>query len=342
MKEKFWVWSWGVFLTLAAFVSGLLSWFTPLPFFYIGRKYSLRMAMMGWLFVLAIVGAAYTCLLGFWATPDTSHMLKLFMWLPGMIYYKSFGSWVVLKSVSLYFSFSISLSLLMVWRSKSEKKVTPFVSQVALGTLLTVSLVFLFCVGPQHFKGFVDLLIKYSQTALDQVIVFNQSAGMSGEELLYIQQNKELIVESFVKLIPGIAISAVFFLVWVNLYIARRIFSVLGFFEARQDLILFRMPFYWVWMIILGLAVFLLNLYVYQSEAIEFVLLNLLIVVSMIYFFQGFAVVAHFFTAKNFSMWIRLVCYFLIIVFIQPLGLMLMGLGFFDSWYDFRKLSAKI
>ncbi len=62
MKEKSWVCVWGVLFTLATFVSGLFSWFTPLPLFYIGRRYSIRLALLGYLAVLVLLGILYALL----------------------------------------------------------------------------------------------------------------------------------------------------------------------------------------------------------------------------------------------------------------------------------------
>lgn len=341
MKEKSWLCLWGVLFTLATFVSGLFSWFTPLPLFYIGRRYSIRLALLGCFAVLVLLGVLYALILGLLGGKTENHLLQWFMWLPGMLYYKQFGAWMVWKALAVYFSFNISFSLLLAWRSKKEKNITRLASQVALGSLLSSVFVLFLCIGPSSLASFVALIEKYTVSVLDQVIAFNRSTGMSGEEMLYIQQNKEWIAKGFVSILPALAVSALFFLVWINLYLARRLFNVFALFEKVQDLLLFRISFVWVWGVITSLAVFLLNLYLLKLEIISMVLFNFLIVFATIYFFQGLAILAYFLVTRQFASWIRLFCYFLLIIFIQPLGILLMGLGFFDSWYDFRKINVQ-
>lgn len=340
MKEKLGLSVWGLTFTLAIFVSGLFSWFTPLPLFYIGRKYSVRFALMLWLVFLALIVFGYTFLLGFFGIKENS-LLQWFTWLPGMVYYKSFGAGVVLKAIAVYFAFNISCSVLLCWRSREERNITKLASQVSLGVCLATFLTLIFCVGLGHFQVFYEFLLKYSREVLEQVLVFNRSSGVSGDELLFIQQNKEAIAKTFVKLLPGLMVSILIFLVWINLYLARRLFQVFGFFKKVQELILFRISFAGVWSVIVSLALYLLNLYIWKIEALSFVLFNFWIVFSTLYFLQGLAILSFFLLTRRLALWLRFLCYLLVFIFIQPLGILLMGLGFFDSWYDFRRLNIR-
>ncbi len=338
MRDKLWVCLWGVALTLATFASGLFSWFTPLPLFYIGRKYSIRFALVGWFLVIALTFVVYAFLL---KAGGQSSRLDWFSWLPAMVYLKSFGASVVIKALAVYFSFNISLSLLLTYFTQKESNVTRLVTKIALGTLIVCALTFIICIGPGNWQAFFALIHQYTLSVLDQILAFNRSAGsMSGEELLYIQQNKEIIAEGFVKVLPSLAISAFIFLIWMNVYVARRLYSVFGFFDQVQSLVLFKLSFFWVWAVIFSLALFLLNLYVLKLDLISSVLFNFLIVYATLYFFQGLAIVAYLLSLRQLAIWIRLLCYFLLIVFFQPLGILVVGLGFFDAWYDFRKFNA--
>ncbi|NIQ02818.1 MAG: DUF2232 domain-containing protein, partial [Nitrospinaceae bacterium] len=64
---------------------------------------------------------------------------------------------------------------------------------------------------------------------------------------------------------------------------------------------------------------------------------NVFIVMLVIYFFQGMAVSIHLLEAKRIPKPIWVVVFFL--VFLQPVLLgIVIGLGVFDIWADFRKL----
>jgi uncharacterized protein YybS (DUF2232 family) len=64
--------------------------------------------------------------------------------------------------------------------------------------------------------------------------------------------------------------------------------------------------------------------------------LNLLVVLLPVYFLQGLAVIDCYFRRKAFSPIIRAVGY-LLVTLVNPLPMVVTGLGVFDLWADFRK-----
>lgn len=64
--------------------------------------------------------------------------------------------------------------------------------------------------------------------------------------------------------------------------------------------------------------------------------LNLLVVLLPVYFLQGLAVIDCFFRRKAFSPIIRAIG-FLLVTLINPLPMVVTGIGVFDLWADFRK-----
>jgi uncharacterized protein YybS (DUF2232 family) len=59
-----------------------------------------------------------------------------------------------------------------------------------------------------------------------------------------------------------------------------------------------------------------------------------------VYFFQGIAIVSFYFNKKRFPRVIRIFLYTLIAI--QQLVLLaVIGLGFFDMWFNFRKLGKQ-
>lgn len=65
--------------------------------------------------------------------------------------------------------------------------------------------------------------------------------------------------------------------------------------------------------------------------------MNLVFILLFFYFLQGLAVVAHILTAKAFPKWVWVIIFFLILLNPLFMGLV-MGLGLFDIWVDFRKI----
>jgi uncharacterized protein YybS (DUF2232 family) len=88
-----------------------------------------------------------------------------------------------------------------------------------------------------------------------------------------------------------------------------------------------------VWgLIACGFALFIPGL-----EWSKIIAINVLVVIGTCYFAQGLAIVAFFFHKNNVPRFLRGLTYVLIF-FQQIFTLLVVGLGLFDLWGDFRKL----
>jgi uncharacterized protein YybS (DUF2232 family) len=75
---------------------------------------------------------------------------------------------------------------------------------------------------------------------------------------------------------------------------------------------------------------------VFSAGAVQSVAINVLIVLLPVYFLQGLAVVEHFLRRKGWSPLIRSISYLLLLL-VNPLPVIVTGVGVFDLWADFRK-----
>ena len=75
-------------------------------------------------------------------------------------------------------------------------------------------------------------------------------------------------------------------------------------------------------------------------KALKIIGLNIILVLMTIYFFQGIAIVSFYFEKKQFSRMLRFLLYSLIAIQ-QIVLLVVIGLGIFDMWLNFRKLEIK-
>jgi uncharacterized protein YybS (DUF2232 family) len=87
-----------------------------------------------------------------------------------------------------------------------------------------------------------------------------------------------------------------------------------------------------VWGVIgCGLALFV------PSASIKIIGINGLLILLSVYFFQGIAIVSYYFDRRKLPRLIRIFLYTLIAVQ-QLVLLVVIGLGFFDLWFNFRKI----
>ncbi|MBW2060957.1 MAG: DUF2232 domain-containing protein [Deltaproteobacteria bacterium] len=137
----------------------------------------------------------------------------------------------------------------------------------------------------------------------------------------------------FVRIFPGLMIIGVLLLAWINFMAVRWLLAWKGVLPHHlADLKKWKAPEVLIWGVILfGFCVIL------PIEASRSIGLNGLMVLALIYFFAGLSVVAYWFDLKAVPRFFRVITY-MIIALQQYLGLIIVGLGLFDLWFDFRRL----
>ncbi|MBL7684554.1 MAG: DUF2232 domain-containing protein [Deltaproteobacteria bacterium] len=318
-------------LAVFLFFSGVFSWLTPLPIFYIAKRFSLKSAVFTSVLIAFFLVLSYHFL--FLHFPEGTPFLN---WLPGMSYQKLFDAKVVWASVLVDWLFYASIGCSLAHWISTEKKVLSLLTKVIFTSLGIASFVVLILAQAQ-LSLLVDSVQKYLSFALDQVIVLNKSSGLSGDEIGFLEANRTVILKAAFGVIPSVTFVATLLVSWINLVLGRRILLISGKQVPLEDLSLVRLPFYFVWMVIANLALYLIHIYFLKNTFAVYVVINLSIVLSVIYFLQGLSIAHFYFAVRAFSPFIRWGAYLMFFLFLQPMALLLVGVGFFDSWFNFRK-----
>jgi uncharacterized protein YybS (DUF2232 family) len=133
------------------------------------------------------------------------------------------------------------------------------------------------------------------------------------------------------KLLPGLLVTNMALVAWFNVVLARQLFHLLGWGEPDPPLYHWMAP-EWLIFVLLGAGFALLV----PVSATRLIGLNLLLVVGVLYFCQGVAVVASWFHRLGLPRLLRLVGYPLL--FLNPFFFLIVTLGLMDLWLDFRRL----
>ena len=150
------------------------------------------------------------------------------------------------------------------------------------------------------------------------------------------QSQIDALNEAFVVVMPGLFIVSYMTTVWLNMLLIKRLLARIGIqLKNLAALNRFRAPDRLVWAVI-GFGVLL----ALPVGSVKYVGINCLIILMLIYFFQGIAVISFYFQKKESPTFLKVVCYGLIAVQIYFL-ILVIGLGFFDSWINFRKLETQ-
>jgi uncharacterized protein YybS (DUF2232 family) len=180
------------------------------------------------------------------------------------------------------------------------------------------------------FGDFRDTLTQQLASAMR----VQEKMGMPQDSLQMFKERTPQIVEMMLQLLPALLFLSFAFIVLINiLYLGRRFPERRAQWFMLQHLREWKGPEPLVWgLICCGFAVFIPGL-----DAVRLVALNFLLVIGACYFAQGLAVIAYFFHKNKVPRFLRGMTYVLII-FQQIFTLLVVGLGLFDLWGDFRRL----
>ena len=186
-------------------------------------------------------------------------------------------------------------------------------------------------------KGIYALVAEYVSINLKLTLELYENMGVSQESIHMISNSLENIEYVLIRIIPALIVAAIFFVSWTNLLLAKPIFKSRElFYPSFGSLKLWKAPEFLVWGII-GCGLLLLL----PDKTFKIFGLNGLLILITIYFFQGIAIVSFYFEKKRFPRGLKFFLYSLIALQ-QAILLVIIGLGFFDMWLNFRKLEPNL
>ena len=207
---------------------------------------------------------------------------------------------------------------------------------VALALLYTIFYALIAQVSPQaeveaQIGTFFQLLEKWGA----------QSLSGQQEKLVVMQQALALQLAYVKKLWPSFVVIGLFMVLWVNMFVVLRNSH---FWRERikysffvGDFIRFKVPYYFVYPLILFLGLALAGDYV-GGEFGETIGLNLLYCLGIFYFFQGLGVYLSLLTFLRIFRFLRTL---LVLFTITAEPKILFAAGVLDIWFDFRRFFKK-
>ncbi|MBN1931483.1 MAG: YybS family protein [Desulfobacterales bacterium] len=206
----------------------------------------------------------------------------------------------------------------------------------ACGTVLLIGIVGLFFYSNMAGTGISALISAYVAKNLEFSMTLYKNIGVSEENIHAVSNTLENIRYILVGILPALVTALIFFIAWINLLLAKPLLrSTSLLYPDFGSLKLWKAPEFLVW-IVIGCGLLLLL----QETTFRVIGLNGLIILMTIYFFEGIAIVSFYFEKKRFPRMLRF-CLYSLIALQQVLLFVVVGLGFFDIWLNFRKLEIK-
>ena len=167
---------------------------------------------------------------------------------------------------------------------------------------------------------------------IQESIQFYAQLDIPAEQIDLIKDNFKQITNFFANIFPALVLVSASFIVWLNILAAIEIFQKTGMsYPDFGDLSRWKAPERLIWLLIASGGMLLVPV-----SLVNIISLNLVIVCMFAYLLQGLSIISFLFKTKNVHRSFRILCYFLIFAQ-QYLILLLVAVGVFDLWVDFRK-----
>lgn len=238
------------------------------------------------------------------------------------------------KGLALGYSVLALMVILLLLARGRGWSIEALVVSTASGMLVATSAILLFLFGSfAHLRQALQDALKVN---LFLSLKVYEKIGLSREGMELLREHAQKIMEILFQILPALTFAAFVAVILMNLFFLQRRFpDDRSLFSSIADVREWKCPESFVWFFILsGFALFL------PVKGFKVAALNLFLASMVFYFFQGLAVVAYYFHRKKVpALWRGLT--YALIAFEQVLMLLVVGLGLFDLWGDFRRLKKK-
>jgi len=326
-------------ISLALYYTGFFI-LLPLPIFYAFRKG--KIAGLGTLLLACgLLAVGYAALLNWGGEHLASPKVFDKFFSPPGIGPAASGIEFVVWALGYYLFFAVMGILLAAFERKNYS-VNRVIGQVALIQISLFALLVL--IATQGQLG--ELLTAVKAQAVTFFKAYFQLPQGNEEvqaQFKFFQEHAEELVGYAMMLMPGMIVNSILFVTWLNVVAAREILFRSLPFPSLGPLRRWRLPFGMVWAVIANAFLLIADRYLIHSEWLSWVALNVFLVFGLVYTFQGLAIVVFYAVRWSLSPFLRFWLYGLLLLMIlfEPFGLILVAFGFFDSWFDFRRLTPK-
>jgi uncharacterized protein YybS (DUF2232 family) len=180
--------------------------------------------------------------------------------------------------------------------------------------------------------GIYALASEYITENLKLAIDIYENMGVSEEHIRMISDSMEQIRYVLVGIIPALIVAFTLLVSWINLMIAKPVLIKNNlYYPDFVSLNLWKAPESLVWAVIASSVMLL-----FPDKVFKITGLNFLLVLMVIYFFQGMAIISYYFEKKKVPRALKVFLYSLIALQ-HFIFLFVIGLGFFDTWLNVRK-----
>ncbi len=315
-------------LALVLYITGFLVFLTPLPIVMTYCRRGAWTAVMAALAALGVLALLY-------AVPEHPPGF-----LPMMVFTPHLKPVLVAGAGLLYFFYFLWLGCVLGWFSKLTAPRVSSSLEYSVGLITVIGLGVPALLLVVLARGADFALISGAREAfhylLNAMIDLQKKSGISEDDLQFFQSYAHAALDQALRLLPAFWIGTSLVVTGLNLFFLRRWCADRKPFPNWGSFAVWRLDDRWIWGVIGSAAVYLLNVYLMRLEGVGIVSANAIVVLAFVYFFQGLAIAIHF--SRRFSPLGRILVYTTFVLMFQFLGFVVVVIGVFDFWFDFRKI----
>jgi uncharacterized protein YybS (DUF2232 family) len=209
---------------------------------------------------------------------------------------------------------------------------------VSWGTalVLLLGLAALTLIGWSKNLGPLELIRIHIRESLNEAALLYRQLGVDESKSYEYQGHFQAVTNAVLRVYVGLLIVGTGFIVWCNVVISRPLFRIAKIqYPDFGSLDRWQAPEHLVWAAIgSGFSLFL------PIGPVQSLAINVLIVVMAVYLYHGLSILVFFQNKFKLPAFVRAGIYFLVI-FQQILLIVLVLVGLFDQWVDFRRIHKK-
>ncbi len=181
----------------------------------------------------------------------------------------------------------------------------------------------------------VDFLGSLDSNIEQTLAYYRQSEVMAPETLALLEQSFFQMKTALPKVMVSILLSLALAIIWFSMLMGNRIVLKFAGYRPWVDHKSWQLPDKLIWLLIIAALITMLPL-----GYTRLIGLNVLIVLSLVYFFQGFSIFVFFLHKWGVPLFFRFVLYGMMLF--QSFGtVLLLVVGIGDVWLDLRRLKQK-
>jgi uncharacterized protein YybS (DUF2232 family) len=245
---------------------------------------------------------------------------------------------LILVGPELAIAFVTAYGIMAAAMAESTRLSLSFEKIIGVSTLVpaVLTLLILFAGRAGGEGSSMKALEATIKDAADSYIQILEKSGETPENLKAIRKSVEDTAPMAARVFPSFILISTLVGVVINFLAVRYLwlrFYSREYFEG-MDVSRWMLPDVMVWVLIAAIGSIFLGPEISHTAG-----MNLAIIFLFLYFLQGLSVVTHILKTKAFPKWVWVIVF--ILIPFNPLFLgLVMGMGLFDIWVDFRKIRA--